>query len=192
MLTTSKRRCGNLILGLVLSLGLVFGVIVSEGLCHEWTINGRSIEAKVVNFEGEKVVLEDRAGTQKSVPVNELNADDLQYLANLLAIRNAEIQQRLEQQQLQQQQTQFLSQYLDVWTVRMVAANGETGWRNYLAANSLHAKQLAWSEFPNTRIVGVQRVRRSGGVNGLIGNGNLGINPIIPQLPVTQFLLLRN
>lgn len=159
---------------------LLMGTLCASALGHEWTINGKKVKAKAVDFNGSQVLLENDKGKRKAFPINELHENDLQYLTNLLSIRNAEIQQRLEREQLAQQRTQLLAQFVDVWTVRMVAPNGELGMRNYFAANSAHAKQLAWQEFPNVRIAGVQRMRRANewGVGGT-GRNRLINGPIL-------------
>ncbi|MEM9412838.1 MAG: hypothetical protein AAGA30_17125, partial [Planctomycetota bacterium] len=168
---------------------IVLGLICSTGFSYEWTINGVKVTAKAIDFNGSQVILEDNNGSKKAVPVNELTAEDLQYLTNLLQIRNAEIQLQLERQQIRQQQAQLVSQFVDVWTVRMVAPNGETGWRNYFAANSLHAKQLAWNEFPNARITSVQRVRRS---STFLGGASVGLTPAANQTSIFNQIRFRN
>ena len=128
---------------------------------HEWTINGKKVKAKVVDFNATHVLLEIKDGKRKSVAINTLESKDLQYLTNLATIRNGEVQRRLEASQLEQQRLQLLSQYSDVWTVSMIAPNGRLGWRNYFAVNSMQANQLALREFPNVRIVRTQRLRRA-------------------------------
>jgi len=174
-------------------ISCVLCICCSSVFAHEWTIEGVKVKAKAVDFIGTKVLLEDEGGNQKSVPMNELNATDLQYLTNLLSIRNAAIQQNLEQQQLQQQQAQLTSQFVDVWNVRMVAMNGQSGWRNYFAINSLQAKQLALQDFPNARIQSVQKLPRRGSV-GLVGNANnIGLfNRRASFVPVVTILNTRN
>ena len=157
----------------ILFVFLLLGLICSSAIGHEWTVDGKKVKAKPVDFNGTKVLLEDQNGKQKAVPINELVAEDLQYLTNLLSIRNAEIQQYLEKQQIQQQQAQLMSRFVDVWTVRMVARNGTVGWRNYFAANSLQAQQQARREFSNVQITTVQRLRNSGAMGGFNLNSNL-------------------
>ena len=155
--------------GFILLIALLCGAICASSFAYEWTINGLKVEAKVVDFDGMNVTLEHESGKRKSIAVNELEAADLRYLADLLSIHNAGVQQDLQRQQLRQQEAQFASQYVNAWTVRMVDRNGEFGWRNYFAANSLEARRLALQEFPNVRVTSIQRLRRGGGFG--IGNG---------------------
>ena len=188
MQTGTNARITNLRIGIALLVAMLTGLICSSAFGHEWTVNGKKVKAKAVNFDGSQVLLEDQRGKRKSFPINELTAEDLQHLTNLLSIRNAKIQQQLEKQQLEQQTAQLVSQFVNVWTVRMVAPNGDVAWRNYFAANSLQAKQLAWREFPNVQITGVQKLRRT----GTIGGGNTAIAPVVNQFPVAPVFNFRN
>ncbi len=183
------RKTNNFRVSFVLFAAMVLGLLCNSAFGHEWTINGKKVKAKAVDFSGTHIVLEDKQGKRKTIALNELAAQDLQYVTNLLSIRNAEIQKQLERRQIQQQQMQLLSQFVDVWTVRMVAPNGTVGWRNYFAANSLHAKQLAFQEFGNVRVIGVHRLRRP----GVFGRGgNVGWVPTVSQIPVFPTILFRN
>ena len=178
-----KMRTSNTQTYLVLLLAMLLGLVCATAFGHEWTINGKKIKAKPVDFDGAKVVLQDTRGKKKTLPVTELVAKDLQYLTNLVSIENAKRQRGLQEQQILQQQFQLRAQFEDVWVVRMVAANGETGWRNYFANNSLQAKQLAWQQFPDARIVGVQRMRRAGNLNrGVIAGPGPTINGFLPRI----------
>ncbi len=182
----------SLFSGFVLFMSVVLCLACSSVFGHEWMINGTNLEAKAVDFDGTKVLLEDGQGNRQAVPMNELNAKDLQYLTNLLSIRNAGIQQQLEQQQIRQQQVQLMSQFVDIWTIRMVAPNGHSGSRNYFAANSLQAKQLAWQEFPNARILSAQKLPRRGQI-GVVGNANgFGVRPVVNFIPTATFFNSRN
>lgn len=167
---------------------ILFCLVVSPASAHEWTLDGKQVKAKAVDFNGSHVLLEDSKGKRKSVAINELNASDLQYVTNLLTIRNAEIQKRLESQQLEQQRIQLLAQFMDVWSVSIVAPNGQRGWRNYFANDSISARRFAFRDFPNAQIVAV---RKLGGTNRFFGNGNavitpLGIAPIITPLGIRR------
>ena len=178
--TFSKISCGwKQALMMILSLAL--GLLCTTAFGHEWTVEGRKVKAKAVDFNGSHVLLENKVGKQKAFAINQLNERDLQYLTNLLSIRNAEIQRQLETKQLEQQRAQLLSQFVDLWAVSMVAPNGERAWRNYFANNSLEAKQQAFREFPNVRVVGVQRVRRG---NAPMGNANSPRMPLNNRLPI--------
>ncbi|MFK7770448.1 MAG: hypothetical protein AB8B55_24775 [Mariniblastus sp.] len=185
-----RTNTSTLSKGLVLFLSLALGLICAAAFGHEWTVDGKKVKAKPVDFNGTEVLLEDEKGKRKSIEINTLTAEDLQYLTNLLTIRNAGIQQKLERQQLQQQKAQLMSQFVDVWTVRLVAPNGETGWKNYFALDSRQAKQLAFNEFPNARVISVQRLRRAGSSAAVTnGTGNIGVVPVVNRfmaLPVAN------
>ncbi|MEL7499213.1 MAG: hypothetical protein AAFN77_16515 [Planctomycetota bacterium] len=165
--------------GFLLLLFLLLGMFCATAMGHEWTIDGKKVEAKVVNYNQSHVLLEDNQGRRKSFAINSLNAEDLQYLTNLATIQQGEQQRVLAQQQLQQQQALLLSQYVDVWTVWMFDRNGRYGSRNYFATNSAQAIRLALQEFPQVRVSGVQRLRRP----GVSGGSNLGLAPVINRFP---------
>ena len=192
MQTIAKTRIKSLQIGVLLIVAMLVGLISSSAFGHEWTIDGKKAKAKVVDFNGTQVLLENERGKRRAFPINELNSTDLQHLTNLLSIRNAEILKKLERQQIEQQQAQLISQFVDVWSVRMVAPNGQIGWKNYFAANSLQAKQQAWQEFPNVRITGVQRLRRAGALGGGGGGGNVGLAPVVNQMPNIPTFNSRN
>ena len=161
---------------LLLSVFLFLGMFCATTFGHEWTVDGREVKAKAVDFNGSHVLLEDEFKNRKRVAINDLNARDMEYLSNMVSMRNSELQRKLQSEQLEQQRLQLLSQFTDLWAVSMVAPNGESAWRTYFAANSLLAEQQALREFPNVRVVGVQRIRRNDGLG--IGGGGVGVMPV--------------
>ena len=170
-----------------ISTGLVVFFLVhlpSRSVAHEWTIgkgkDAKKVEAKAVGFDGRQVMLETDEGKKIEVPVNELVSGDLSYLKDLVLIQSTQVQKQLAEKLIQQQQLNLLAKYVDVWTVSMVAPNGQPGIRNYFAANSLHAKGLARQEFPRARIVAVRRVQPANAQGG--GAGNAGLIPEITRL----------
>ena len=181
MRVTCKNGVRPIQIATLTIFAMVLCLLESPASAHEWTLDGQQVEAKAIDFNGSHVLLEGRSGKRKTVAINELNAGDLQYLTNLLSIRNAEIQKRLESQQLEQQRIQVLAQFVDVWTVSMVAPNGEQAWRNYFANDSITAKRLAYREFPNARIVSLRKLSSR---NRLIGGGNGIISPVGIVSPV--------
>ena len=181
-----RRQKAKTIFALLASLTLGL-ICASASLGREWTVEGKKVTAKAVDFNGRFVLLEDKKGKRKTVAINDLNAHDLDYLGKLLAIHNGEIQKEMSRTQLNQQQLALTAQIMDLWTVSMVAPNGQAGWQNYFAANSLEAKRMALMDYPTARITSVRRIRRPGQMGG-------GGNVLVPGVQILpgNFLLPVN
>ena len=136
---------------------------------HEWSlvIEGKpqKVEAKIVDFDGKEVVLEAKNGVRKPFPINELTDEDLEYLKNLVVVSQSKVQEKLNLKQLQQEQLQNQLTYRDIWEVQLIAPNGQTVLRRYLARNSGDAAYQARADYPNARV----------GTERKLFRGNLGL-----------------
>ncbi len=54
-----------------------------------WTINGKEVTAKFVDFKGMKVILENQEGKQKKVTAGDLKKEDIKEYKRLLALKKA-------------------------------------------------------------------------------------------------------
>ena len=148
-----------LIVAAMVSVGSTTGVASA----HEWTvkIEGKEqhVEAKVVNFDGQQVLLEASNGVKQSFPVDELNDSDTHYLSDIVVAKEAVAQNKTLKKELQVELNELRLGYNDVWAVQLIAPNGGTVVRNYLALNNRQAAILAHRDFPNARVGAMRKLR---------------------------------
>ena len=150
--------------GILLALLIAFVASTETASAHEWTLKVKGevqkVEAKVVNFDGAKVLLEAKNGVQQAFPINELTDKDLEYFKNIVVARQTAVQEKLNLKTLQQERLRNQLTYRDIWEVQFYAPNGQYFRRQYLARNSQEATYQAHRDFPNARISGERKLRR--------------------------------
>ncbi len=145
---------------------LVIG-LASTANAHQWTlvVNGKSmkVDAKVIDVNATRVLLENEKGIRKAFAINELNDEDMAYLKDMMVIKQTQIQK--EQVAAQREATQLISNLHnnDTWELTLYAPNGNYVVRQYFARSNLEARHYALRDFPNARIAGARKVRGRNG-----------------------------
>lgn len=155
-------------IGTIASLAMLafFAAMSSDAYGHQWTLklNGKQtqVEAKVVDFDGQQVLLEAKNGARKAFKINELNDTDMHYLKDLLVTRQTAVQEKMSRQKLAMQETELEMQHYDLWELQLTAPNGNSITRRYLARSNMEASWYAVGEFPNARVGTARKLRRRG------------------------------
>jgi hypothetical protein len=137
----------------------IFVAVSSSADAHQWTIDGKQVNAKAVDVNSTHVLLEDSNGYRKAVALNRLVERDMERLSNMVNVASAKQQLRFQKEQLKAQRISNMSEYSSTWNVRMVAPNGTSGTRTYFADNSLAATRMARRDFPNAQVMNVAKRR---------------------------------
>ena len=165
---TTKMRSSSFTKITTMTLAMLVIGFASTANAHQWTlvVNGKSmkVDAKIIDVNATKVLLENEKGMQKAFAINELNDDDMAYLKDMMVIEQTRIQKA--QVAAQREATQLISSLHnnDTWELILYAPNGNYITRQYFARSSLEARDYALRDFPNARIGGARKVRvRRGG-----------------------------
>jgi len=151
----------------VAAILLMIFFAAAEASAHEWTLNGRKVNALVSGFDGRTVTFELQNNRSTTVNVQDLSAEDLQYLKALVDLysqpktdRRASFNRRIQLRQLQVQLEQYRSQWYEMWVVQFVSPRGEYFYWAYPVRNSYQAMTRARYQFPNSRILFVKKLHR--------------------------------
>ena len=164
---TTKMRSSSFTKITTMTLAMLAIGFASTANAHQWTlvVNGKSmkIDAKIIDVNATKVLLENEKGLQKAFASNELNDEDLAYLKDMMVIKQTQLQQ--QQVDAQREATQTISKLhnYDTWELALYAPTGDYITRQYFARSNLEARNYALHDFPNARIGGARKVSgRSG------------------------------
>lgn len=112
---------------------------------NTWTIDGQQFEAQLIDFNGKEVLLQDSDQQREAISLERLSKKDVAY-----------VRSQVKQLKLKLNSDRVF-RGIEIWRVDMRARSGETFYRNYSAANSDEAMEMAQNEFRGVHVQSISK-----------------------------------
>ena len=151
-----KRRAG---IPTAVALAMLFA---SDALGREWTVDGKKVEAKLIDYDATQVFLEDANEEEandspKAVPINELTENDRDYLTKFASICDVKSREDLQLTPMRKDAVELPNASNKKWYISLVGPNGRYIERTVFAVDSHQASDLVLRQFSNARVVRVRK-----------------------------------